>query len=155
MEFAKVYAENAIRIHKEALSIQRFSAKLGAVGAKLESAYRTQQVSMQIKNCVPQLESAMKMMNKMKISEQMANFEKVFEDLDVKTEDITGALESVTGSSVQQDEVNSLLSQMMAEQGLEIGDGLAGAAKGQVGVKQAAPVQADDMQRRLDALKNI
>jgi hypothetical protein len=45
----------------------------------------------------------------------MANFEQVFEDLDVKTADITGALESVTGSSVQQDEVNVLLQQMMAE----------------------------------------
>ncbi len=45
MEFAKVYAENAIRIRKEALSIQKFSAKMAAVGAKLESAYRTQQIS--------------------------------------------------------------------------------------------------------------
>ena len=62
----------------------------------------------------------------------MANFESVFEDLDVKTADITGTLESVTGSSVQQDEVNVLLQQMMAEQGLEVGQGLAGAAKGQV-----------------------
>ena len=41
MEFAKVYAENAIRIRKEALNIQRFSAKMSAVAGKLESAYRT------------------------------------------------------------------------------------------------------------------
>lgn len=39
----------------------------------------------------------------------MMNFEKVFEDLDVKTADISGALESVTGSSVQQDEVTALI----------------------------------------------
>ena len=65
MEFAKVYAENAIRIHKEAVSIQRFSAKMGAVASKLESAYRTQQVSMQIKSVVPKLESALKHMNKL------------------------------------------------------------------------------------------
>ena len=130
---------------------------MGAVGAKLESAYRTQQISMQIKNCVPQLESALKHMNKMQISEQMSNFEKVFEDLDVKTADITGALESVTGSSVQQDEVNSLLNQLMSEQGMEVGDGLAGAAKGSIGQKQSQ-AQANDvgeMQRKLDALKNI
>ena len=38
-------------------------------------------------------------MKKMKISEQMGQFEKVFEDLDVKTEDINGVLESVTGST--------------------------------------------------------
>jgi hypothetical protein len=48
-------------------------------------------------------------MNKMQISENMANFEKVFEDLDVKAADITGVLDSVAGSSVQEDEVSSLL----------------------------------------------
>ena len=42
VEFAKVYAENAIRLKKEALGIQRFSAKMGAVASKLDSAYRTQ-----------------------------------------------------------------------------------------------------------------
>ena len=30
----------------------------------------------------------------------MSNFERVFEDLDVKTADITGVLDSVTGSSI-------------------------------------------------------
>ncbi len=49
------------------------------------------------------------------ISEQMQSFESVFEDLDVKAADITGALEQVTGSSIQQDEVNQLLQQMQEE----------------------------------------
>ena len=31
----------------------------------------------------------------------MANFERIFEDLDVKTADMSGALDSVTGSSIQ------------------------------------------------------
>ena len=39
----------------------------------------------------------------------MSNFEKVFEDLDVKTADINGALENVVGSSIDQSEVNQLL----------------------------------------------
>jgi hypothetical protein len=39
----------------------------------------------------------------------MSQFEKVFEDLDVKTEDITGVLDSVTGTSINQEEVNTLL----------------------------------------------
>ena len=50
-------------------------------------------MSEQIKSTVPKLQSCLKQMNQMKISEQMQNFEKVFEDLDVKTEDISGALE--------------------------------------------------------------
>jgi hypothetical protein len=48
-------------------------------------------------------------MNKMGVSEQMAKFESVFEDLDVKVADVTGALDNVVGSSVQQDEVTQLL----------------------------------------------
>jgi len=42
----------------------------------------------------------------------MSQFESVFEDLDVKVADVTGALESVTGSSVQQDEVNALIQEL-------------------------------------------
>ena len=41
VESAKIYAENAIRIRKEGVNVQRFSAKMGAVAAKLDSAYRT------------------------------------------------------------------------------------------------------------------
>ena len=41
LESAKMYAENSIRMRKEGISVQRFSAKMGAVAAKLDSAYRT------------------------------------------------------------------------------------------------------------------
>ena len=87
----------------------------------------------------------------------MANFEKVFEDLDVKTADINGALESVTGSSVQQDEVSTLLQQMMAEQGLEVGEGLAGAGQNKLVNPNSAQQknEVNEMEQRLDALRNI
>jgi hypothetical protein len=39
----------------------------------------------------------------------MGEFEKVFEDLDVKVDDMTGVLDSVTGSSINQTEVSELL----------------------------------------------
>lgn len=96
-------------------------------------------------------------MNKMKISENMANFEKVFEDLDVKTADITGVLDQVAGSSVQQDEVSDLLNQMMAEQGIDVGANLVGAGSGKVnvGVAQGQKDDVGEMQKKLDALKNI
>lgn len=42
MESAKIYAENVIRNRKEALNLKRFAVKMGALAAKLESAYRTQ-----------------------------------------------------------------------------------------------------------------
>lgn len=63
MDNAKIYAENAIRNRKEALNLKRFSVKMGALAAKLESAYRTQNISQTISNCVPMLKNCMKKMD--------------------------------------------------------------------------------------------
>ena len=50
----------------------------------------------------------------------MAAFEKVFEDLDVKTEDMTGALNSATGVSSEDNEaINNLLAEMQGQGTLE------------------------------------
>ena len=45
MESAKIIASEAIRFRNESINLNRLSAKMGAVGLKLDSAYRTQQVS--------------------------------------------------------------------------------------------------------------
>ena len=70
---------------------------MGAVGLKLDSAYRTQNISQQIKNSVPSLTAALGQMQKSGITANIAAFEKVFEDLDVTTESLSGALDSVAG----------------------------------------------------------
>ena len=69
------------------------SGKMSAVGSKLESAARTQQVSMQIKNSVPALKNCLKQMEKSGVHKNMAQFESVFEDLDVQIEGVTGAID--------------------------------------------------------------
>jgi len=110
MESAKMVAGEAIRFRNEGLNYSRMSAKMGAVSAKLDSAYRTQQVSAQIKQAVPSLKNALKQMEKSGISTNMADFEKVFEDLDVQVEGVTGALDNVVGaSSADSDAVSELL----------------------------------------------
>ena len=63
MENAKIYAENVIRNRKEALNLKRFAVKMGALAAKLESAYRTQQISETISKTVPMLKNCMKKMD--------------------------------------------------------------------------------------------
>ena len=110
MDIAKIIAGEAIRYQKEAVSLNRMGAKMSAVGAKLESAARTQQVSMQIKNAVPSLKNCMKQMEKSGVAKNMDAFERVFEDLDVKIEGVTGALDSVAGtSSEDQQAITELL----------------------------------------------
>ena len=63
METAKMYAGECIRLNKEANNIQRMAGKLGAIQGKLDSAYRTQMMSNQIKQTLPALNSAMAALN--------------------------------------------------------------------------------------------
>merc|ERR1712183_808669 len=63
METAKIHAETVIRNKKEAISIRRFGVKMGALSSKLESAYRTQEVSKSISQSVPLLQNAMRQMD--------------------------------------------------------------------------------------------
>jgi hypothetical protein len=56
----------------------------------------------------------------------------VFEDLDVKTEELNGALDNVYATTIDQSEVNNLLQEMRDAHGMEIGGGMQDAAKGGV-----------------------
>jgi hypothetical protein len=68
MDNAKIFAENVIRNRKEALNLKRLGVKMGALSAKLESAYRTQQISETISKTVPMLQHCMKQMDTMGVS---------------------------------------------------------------------------------------
>ena len=49
----------------------------------------------------------------------IGEFEKVFEDLDVKVEEMNGALDGVYSSSIDNGEVNDLLAELGSQQHLE------------------------------------
>ena len=68
MDSAKIYAENVIRNRKEAINLKRFSVKMGALAAKLESAYRTQNISETIGKTVPMLQNCLKKMDTLGVS---------------------------------------------------------------------------------------
>ena len=87
-ENAQIFAENCIRLKKEAISTRRYGLKMGALSSKIESAYRAQQMSNTLANTVPALQSAMKQMEKAGVAGAVSDFEKVFEDMDVKTGEI-------------------------------------------------------------------
>ena len=112
MENAKVFAENVIRNRKEAINLRRFGVKMGALSAKLESAHRTQEMSKQISSSVPLLKKAMKQMDAIGAAGSIGDFEKVFEDLDVKTGELNDAMDNVYSTSIDNGEVMNLLNQM-------------------------------------------
>ncbi len=96
-------------------------------------------------------------MNASGISTNMAAFEKVFEDLDVNVESMTGALDTVTGqSAADQNEVAHLLAQLQAEAGLEAGLDIKNAAQTKLKGPQAQVAEKDeldDLEKRLAALQ--
>ncbi len=58
------------------------------------------------------------------INQSIGDFEKVFEDLDVKTGELNDALENVSSTAVDQNEINSLLDEMRDAHGMEVGNGM-------------------------------
>merc|ERR1711997_1321432 len=118
---------------------------MGALSAKLESAHRTQEMSKQISQSVPLLKNAMKQMDAVGVAGSMGDFEKVFEDLDVKTGDMNAALDNIYSTSIDNGEVMSLLQQMKDEQCMEAG-GQIGAESGAIAQPNAnAAAQGNDI----------
>ncbi len=52
--------------------------------------------------------------------------------MDVKTEELNGALEGISSNQIDQDEVSNLLNEMRDAQGMEVGGGMQAAGKGGV-----------------------
>ncbi len=67
----------------------------------------------------------------------------MFEDLDVKTEEMNGALDNVYATTIDQSEVSNLLQEMKDAHGMEIGDGMQNAGKG--GVQMGNAAQKNDV----------
>ena len=87
----------------------------------------------------------------------MGAFEKVFEDLDVKTEEMNSAMDTVYNNSIDQGEVMTLLNQMADENGMKVAGEMAGAGGQAIGNPNAAAQanDVDDMQAKLNQLKGL
>ena len=97
-------------------------------------------------------------MDSMGVAGSIGDFEKVFEDLDVKTGDMNAALDNIYSTSIDNGEVMTLLQQMKDEQVMEAG-GQIGAESGAIAQPNAnAAAQGNDidaMQAKLNELKNL
>lgn len=120
-ETARIYAENAIRKKNEALNFLKLSAKMDAVASRLESAEKSQQISGSIKGAIPELEKALKTMSPEQMAANMGTFEKIFEDLDVTTDYMTGAINNTTTALMPAGDVDQLIKEVGDEHSLEVG----------------------------------
>jgi len=155
IEGAKIYAANAIREKNFSLQYLKLSSQIDGVAARLEQAIRMQKTSATMSQTVKGMSSAMKSMNVEKISDTMAQFSKLFEDMDVNASTISGAMDSSTASMVPMDEVDALLERIDDEQEVDTTQLLNSLGKGTSELPKApvAAKAADDIEERLAALR--
>jgi len=153
MEVAKIHAENAIRQKNQSLNYLRMSARVDATASRVQSAVTTKKVSKSMEGVVKGMSAAMKSMNLEKISTLMDNFEKEFEDLDVQTSVMEGAMSQTTATNIPQDAVEGLMKQAADEAGLELNMELPGAQSATIGQSTQASTEQDELSQRLPRLR--
>lgn len=154
-EGAAIYAQNAIRKKNESLNYLRLSSRLDAVASQLKSAIQMDAVSSNMKRITSSLDVALSSMDMEEISRIVDKFENQFEDLDVRSKFMEGAMSTTTASTAPQEDVDSLIGEVAAEAGLEWSAEL-GHIPSQ-GVKATAKIQdkdpeIDDLEARFAAL---
>ncbi len=104
---------------------------------------------------VKSLDKAINSMELQKISEVMDKFESQFEDLDVHTSVMEGAMGSATTTTTPESQIEALMKQVAEENGLEIEEQLASVPAQTIGEATATTATADDaLGRRLAALRS-
>merc|ERR1712126_715648 len=156
MEVAKIHAENAIRQKNQSLNFLRMSARVDATASRVQSAVTTKKVTKSMEGVVKGMSAAMKSMNLEKISSLMDKFESNFEDLDVQTSVMEGAMSQTTATNVPQDAVEQLMKQQAGEAGLELNMDLPSAVNNTIGTStQAATSEQDELSQRLARLRQV
>ncbi|KAJ2955739.1 hypothetical protein NQZ79_g8302 [Umbelopsis isabellina] len=157
MEGARLHAANAIRKKNESLNLLRLSSRIDAVASRVQTAVTMHQVTGSMANVVKGMDKAMQSMNLEKISMVMDKFESQFEDLDVQTEYMEGAMAGTTTMTTPQTEVDSLMQQVADEHGLEMNQEFGNYAPGTsiagLNKQEEKDVEADKLDERLRALR--
>ncbi|KAJ1818652.1 hypothetical protein LPJ56_001767 [Coemansia sp. RSA 2599] len=124
-EEARIYASNAIRKKSERINITKMASRVDAVASRVQTAVTMQQVVKSIGGTVKMMDRAAQTMNLEQMSLVMDAFEKQFEDLDVQTGYMEGAIGGTTALDVPQDDVDMLIQRVADEDGLELNAELA------------------------------
>lgn len=119
-EGAQIYAQNAIRKKHEALNYLKLASKMDAVASRLDTAEKSQQMSQNISRTIPQLNKALTDMTPEKMAQNMEKFEKIFEDLDVRTEYMANAIDSTTATATPVGQFDELIQQVGEEHALNV-----------------------------------
>ena len=119
---ARIYAQNAIRQKNNAQNYLRLSSRVDAVASRLESAIKMQQVTRSMGMVTKGMDKVLGSMNVEAISKVMEQFERSFEDMDVRSEYVEQTMNSSTTAAMPEEEVDSLMQMVADEHGLKMSD---------------------------------
>lgn len=169
---ARIHAQNAIRNKNNAQNYLRLSSRVDAVSSRLESAIKMQQVTKSMGQVVKGMDRVLGSMNVEAISKVMDQFERSFEDMDVRSEYVEQTMNSSTTAAMPEEEVDTLMQMVADEHGLKMSDNFRAAGQQSVAAvkgEAAAEPQAaasgggggggggtveDDLEERLRRLRN-
>ncbi|XP_065914948.1 charged multivesicular body protein 1a-like [Dysidea avara] len=160
VEGARIYAENAIRKKNEGLNYLRLASRVDAVANRVQTAMTMKTLTKNLGGVVQGLDQVMQSMDLEKITAVMEKFESQFEDLDVHSQVMEGAMGNATTLSTPQDQVESLIKQVADESGMDVLDQLSTAKVGSTVPQNQATVpsltsrQEDELSKRLTELRS-
>jgi charged multivesicular body protein 1 len=156
-EGARIYGQDAIREKNQSLNHLRMASRLDACCSRIETAVRMNAVSDSMKGVVKGMGRSMASMDIEKLSSTMDKFEQQFEDLDVKTQYMEGAMNATTATSTPAEQVDELIGRVADENNLELGEAFSEAgpiAKKTPDVKEPTKPESNDLEARLANLRN-
>jgi charged multivesicular body protein 1 len=109
MEGAKIYAQNVIREKNQSLNFLRLGSRIDAVASRLETAIRMQDINKAMVTTVKGMSNAMKSMEVEQIAKTMEEFERQFENMDVRSGYMESTMESTTSLSTPPEQVDNLI----------------------------------------------
>ena len=150
---AKIYAQNAIRKKTEALNYLKLASRLDATVSRLDAQAKMQAVTKSMAGIVKSLDKALASNNLDKVAETMDQFEKQFENLDVQSSVMEGAMNAQASLATPAEDVAALLQQVADEHGLEVQLGLPAAGAAVAAPAAGVPAEKDDLSARLAELR--
>lgn len=121
-EAAKLYAQDAIRKRNEAVKYEMLSYKLEAVHSKLKAAYQTTKLNENMTKMISSMSNALGAMDLNKISENMMQFEQIFDNIDANSQLMDKAMDNIDAGSYAEKDVSNLIMQVAKTNNMEISD---------------------------------
>ena len=140
-EQAKNAASDAIRQKNMVKRYRILSSKVDTIAQRLKTAYQNQRLTEQMQSLTQQLLGAGSVMDIVKMTETMSNFEKLFDDLDVNSNIMDQVFDNVNAGTVNENEVNQLIGQVAQQNGLKLSEEFEDVPLGEVNVAEQQPNQ--------------